>query len=102
MHEPDEHGRKKPESLYGPLKLRAHLNRCGIVVARCTVERLMARNGWLGVTRAARVRTTISDPTANRAPDLVDRRLGAERPNELFVADFTYSAQSAVMCSSAA
>ncbi len=91
LHEPDEHGRKKkPESLYGSLKIWAHLNRQGIQVARCTVERIMRINGWTGVTRARRVRTTISDPGADRAPDLVDRQFGAQRPNELFVADFTY------------
>jgi putative transposase len=68
----------------------AHLQRQGITVARCTVERIMHANGWVGVTRAKRVRTTISDPGAERAPDLVKRRFGAARPNELFVADFTY------------
>ena len=42
------------------------------------------------MTRAKRVRTTIPDPGADRAPDLVKRRFGASGPNELFVADFTY------------
>jgi putative transposase len=90
LYEPDEHGRRKPESLYGSLKMWAHLQRQGITVARCTVERIMRSNGWVGVTRAKRVRTTIPDPAADRAPDLVKRRFGASRPNELFVADFTY------------
>jgi len=90
LYEPDEHGRRKPESLYGSLKMWAHLQRQGITVARCTVERIMRSNGWVGVTRAKRVRTTIPDPGADRAPDLVKRRFGASRPNELFVADFTY------------
>ena len=57
---------------------------------RCTVERLMRANGWVGVRRAKFVRTTISDPAADRAPDLVDRQFRVSRPNELFVADFTY------------
>ena len=90
LYEPDGHGRRKPESLYGSLKMWAHLQRQGITVARCTVERVMRANGWVGVTRAKRVRTTISDPGAERAPDLVKRRFGATQPNELFVADFTY------------
>jgi putative transposase len=68
----------------------AHLQQQGITVARCTVERIMRSNGWVGVTRAKRVRTTNPDPAADRAPDLVKRLFGASRPNELFVADFTY------------
>ena len=41
IYEPDRRGRRPPESLYGSLKMRAHLRRQGIPVARCTVERLM-------------------------------------------------------------
>jgi hypothetical protein len=61
-YEPDERGRRKPESLYGHQEMWAHLNRQGIEVARCTVERLMLANGWRGVTRAKKVRTTDVDP----------------------------------------
>lgn len=59
-YEPDEHGRKPPESLYGSCKMWAHLNRQGIQVARCTVERLMRANGWQGVRRVKKVRTLSS------------------------------------------
>ncbi len=93
FYEPDEHGRRRRESLYGSVKMWAHLNREGIAVAKCTVERLMRLNGWAGVTRAARPRTTISDPEAleeRRPPDLVERRFGVLAPNVLWVADFTY------------
>jgi len=76
--------------LYGSLKMWAHLQRQGVTVARCTVERLMRANGWVGVRRTKRVRTTVSDPAADRAPDLVDRQFRVSRPDELFVADFTY------------
>lgn len=89
-YEPDEHGHRKPESLYGATKMWAHLQRQGITVARCTVERLMRANGWQGVTRRKKVRTTIADPAAGRAPDLVDRHFGVSAPNVLLVADFTY------------
>lgn len=90
-YEPDEHGRLRPESLYGSLKMWAHLNREGIEVARCTVERLMRLNGWAGVTRRAVPRTTIHDPEAlERAPDLVDRQFATDAPDLLWVADFTY------------
>jgi len=50
----------------------------------------MAANGWRGATRARRVRTTVADPTHNRAPDLVRRRFRVGRPDALHVADFTY------------
>ncbi|GAB2755145.1 hypothetical protein GCM10027273_37430 [Nocardioides pakistanensis] len=89
-YEPDEHGRRKPESLYGSLKMWAHLQRQGIQVARCTVERLMRKNGWQGARRTKKVRTTIAAADAGRAPDLVDRQFSVEAPNLLFVADFTY------------
>ena len=51
VYQPDERLRRPPESLYGATKMWAHLNREGIPVARCTVERLMRANGWHGVTR---------------------------------------------------
>ncbi len=57
----------------------AQLNREGIEVARCTVERLMRANGWRGVTRTNRVRTTVADPAAARPSDLVDRQSEAPR-----------------------
>jgi len=90
IYEPDDRGRRVPESLYGSLKTWAFLRRQGIPVARCTVERLMRANGWRGVTWARTTRTTISDPAASRAPDLVRRDFTAARPGQLHVADFTY------------
>ncbi len=89
-YEPDERGRRPPESLYGSLKMWAHLRRHGVPVARCTIERLMRHHGWRGATRTRKVRTTVADPTAARAPDLVKRCFTAARPDALWVADFTY------------
>lgn len=89
-YEPDQTGRRAPESLYGATKMWAHLQRQSIEVARCTVERLMRQNGWHGVVRRKKVRTTIADPAAGRAPDLVDRKFRVGAPNVLLVADFTY------------
>ena len=83
-------GRRPPECLYGSVKMWEHLNRQGITVAKCTVERLMRAHGWRGVTRGRTVRTTIPDPGHSRAPDLVKRHFTAERPGQLHVADFTY------------
>ena len=102
VFEADERGRRRPESLYGAVKAWGHLRRQGIAVARCTVERLMRANGWRGTVRGRRkVRTTVPDPGHARAADLVNRDFRAGRPGQLLVADFTYSAQLAVMCSPA-
>lgn len=66
------------------------MNREGIRVARCTVERLMQRLGLQGARRGKAVRTTIPDATAPRPLDRVNRVFKAERPNQLWVSDFTY------------
>jgi len=77
--------------VYGARKIWAALNRQGEQVARCTVERLMRELGLAGVTRGGRkIRTTVSDPAANRAPDLLNRAFVAAAPNRVWVADFTY------------
>jgi transposase InsO family protein len=90
VYESDTEGKRPPESLYGSLKMWAHLQRQGIEVARCTVERIMRVNGWRGVVRTTKIPTTVADPAAERAPDLVKRRFKAAGPDVLWVADFTY------------
>jgi putative transposase len=50
----------------------------------------MRVNGWRGVVRRKKIRTTVPDPAAKRAPDLVDRQFRVPAPNRLIVADFTY------------
>ena len=77
---------------FGARKMWLHLRRNGHDVARCTVERLMAHQGWSGVLRGKRPRTTIPAPEHARAADLVDRDFTATEPNQLWVADFTYVA----------
>jgi putative transposase len=76
--------------VYGVRKVWRQLNREGIAVARCTVARLMAAEGLRGVVRGATVRTTRPDAAAARPEDLVERRFRAERPDQLWVVDFTY------------
>jgi len=76
--------------VYGADKVWKQLNREGIVVARCTVERLMRRLGLRGVIRGKVVRTTLPDAKAPCPLDRVNRVFQAERPNQLWVADFTY------------
>ena len=76
--------------VYGADKVWRQLNREGIVVARCTVERLMRAQGLQGVRRGKRVRTTTPDIKAICPLDRVRRQFWADRPNQLWVSDFTY------------
>ena len=76
--------------VYGADKVWKQMNREGVVIARCTVERLMKRLGLQGVRRGKVVRTTISDMKAPCPLDRVNRQFKAERPNQLWVSDFTY------------
>jgi putative transposase len=76
--------------VYGARKVWLALNREGITVARCTVERLMAELGLAGAVRGKARPTTVADPTAARPADLVARRFGPVAPNRLWVADLTY------------
>lgn len=76
--------------VYGARTVWKQMNREGIVVARCTVERLMRRLGIEGIRRGKRVRTTGPDNAAAHPMDLVKRQFEVDRPNRLWVADFTY------------
>jgi putative transposase len=81
---------KENYGVYGAHKLWKQLNREGMPVARCTVRRLMRALGLRGVRRGKKCRTTTPDEAAVRPADLVCRRFAAERPDQLWVADFTY------------
>ena len=76
--------------VYGARKIWRALNREGIWVARCTVERLMKKQGIEGIRRGKKYKTTTPDALAARPADLVDRDFTANRPNRLWVADLTY------------
>ena len=74
--------------VYGARKIHAELNREGISVARCTVERLMRAEGLRGIPREKTRKTTIGDGAETERPeDLADRKFVATAPNELWVAD---------------
>ncbi|EIX5136554.1 TPA: IS3 family transposase [Escherichia coli] len=75
--------------VYGVRKVWRQLLREGIRVARCTVARLMAVMGLAGVLRGKKVRTTVSRKTVATG-DRANRQFVAERPDQLWVADFTY------------
>lgn len=76
--------------VYGADKVWKQLRREGQPVARCTVERLMRQLNLRGVVRGKPVRTTVADPKAPCPMDRVNRQFRADRPNQLWVSDFTY------------
>ena len=78
--------------VYGVRKVWRQLGRDGIVVARCTVARLMRSMGLQGVVRGKPIRTTIRDSARPCPLDRVNRQFEAARPNALWVSDFTYVA----------
>jgi transposase InsO family protein len=75
---------------YGARKVWRQLKREGTPTARCTVERLMRQQGLRGVVRGKQVRTTTPDTSAPCPLDRVHRAFKADRPNQLWVSDFTY------------
>jgi len=84
----DEH-----HGVYGARKVWRQLRAEGCTAPRCAVERLMRADGLVGVTRGGkRCRTTRSDRDVVGPPDRVQRRFVADRPDQLWVADFTYVA----------
>ncbi len=76
--------------VYGARKVWRQMNRESLTIARCTVERLMRRHGIEGVRRGKRVRTTVPSQSDVCPRDLVNRHFDTNRPNKLWVADFTY------------
>lgn len=76
--------------VHGADKVRQQLGREDTAMARCTVERLMRRQGLQGVRRGKVIRTTFSDNRAACPLDKVHREFRAERPNQLWVSDFTH------------
>ena len=78
--------------VYGARKVWRQLHREGIMVARCTVERLMRELCLQGVRRGTPRRTTTPAAADTRPADLVKRDFSATKPNQLWVADLTYVA----------
>jgi len=77
--------------VYGAHKLWKAARRAGHDIGRDQVARLMKAMEIQGVSRQRRkVFTTIADPDAVRAPDLVNRNFTADRPDALWVTDLTY------------
>ena len=77
--------------VYGAHKLWKAARRAGHEIGRDQVARLMREMGIEGVSRSRkRVFTTVADPDAVRAPDLVNRDFTASEPDRLWVTDLTY------------
>ena len=76
--------------VYGADKVWRQLNRESVKVARCTVERLMRKLGIAGVVRGKTVKTTYPDPARPCPLDLVQRKFAADRPDQLWVSDYTF------------
>jgi len=83
---------KENFEVYGVRKMWKQLGREGVYAARCTVERLMRKNKLKGAIRGKKFKTTVTDDSAARPLDLVDRDFNATRPNQLWISDFTYVA----------
>ena len=76
---------------YGVRKTWKELSRRGVEVGRDRVARLMRREGFEGIRRGKKKRTTVADEAAiEAARDLVQRDFSAGGPNCLWVADLTY------------
>ena len=80
----------KNYSVYGRRKLAKAARKAGLDVGRDQVARLMRAAGIRGASRSRKRFTTRSDPAHPRAPDLLGRDFNATRPDEKWVADFTY------------
>ena len=76
--------------VYGYRKVWRQMRREGVAVARCTVQRLMRLKGLEGARRGKRVRTTVPDANAPCPLDRVNQQFQSDRPNQLWVSDFTY------------
>jgi putative transposase len=82
---------RRSKGAYGAPSIHAELaDDHGVHVGCKRVARLMRAAGLYGVTPQRFIRTTVVDPAADRARDLVDRQFTADGPDQLWVADITY------------
>ena len=78
-------------SVYGRRKLTKAARRAGHDVGRDQVARLMRRQGIRGASQGEEaLHHQVGPDRASEHPDLVNRNFSAARPDELWVADFTY------------
>ena len=80
----------RSRSRYGVPRVTAALWRAGVRANHKRVERVMGELGLAGRCGRRKVRTTIRDPKAVLAPDLVERNFHRDRPDQLWIGDLTY------------
>ncbi|GAB1333353.1 hypothetical protein ACE1SV_76920 [Streptomyces sennicomposti] len=81
---------RESDGTYGVPRITAELREAGERVNHKRIARLMRSIGLTGVRLRRRHRTTVADPTAAKAPDLVGRDFTACKPNTKYVGDITY------------
>jgi len=82
----------KSRQTYGVPRLHAALREQGHRVSRKRVARLLRAAGLRGCVAHRRPRTTVSDPAAMPAPNLVQRQFDRGALNRVWVTDITYLA----------
>ncbi|MFD9059434.1 IS3 family transposase [Streptomyces albidoflavus] len=79
------------DGTYGVPRITAELRETsGETVNHKRVARIMRESGIEGVRLRRRHRTTVPDPAAAKAPDLIRRDFTASTPNTKYVGDITY------------
>jgi transposase InsO family protein len=78
------------DTTYGVPRITAELRDRGTPVNHKRVERVMRAIGLQGLRLRRRTRTTIPDPAAAKAPDLIRRDFTAPATNQRYVGDITY------------
>ena len=78
------------DGTYGAPRITAELHDDGLAVNHKKVARVMRRHRIAGLRLRRRVQTTIADPSAVKAPDLIGRDFTAVAVNERYVGDITY------------
>jgi transposase InsO family protein len=80
---------REPDGTYGVPRIAAELRETGERVNHKRLSRVMRSIGLEGVRLRRRHRTTIPDPAAAKAPDLIGRDFTAAEPNTRYVGDIT-------------
>ncbi|MCK8438525.1 IS3 family transposase [Streptomyces sp. D2-8] len=81
---------RESDGTYGVPRITAELREAGERVNHKRIARLMRAAGLAGVRLRRRHRTTVADPAAAKAPDLIGRDFTAREPNTKYVGDITY------------
>ena len=75
---------------YGARRMRAELASQGVRVGRRRIARIMRENGMVARVRRRTLVTTTPAKGAEYAPNRLERRFAAERPDQVWVGDITY------------